>query len=146
MKTAIIAATYLVATFITGATPVSAQTLPFYNVDEQVAKCIADVPKNREEWAKKNAEWLKKNAEKDVAKVTAELMKLMCNDLREKEREIRDKLAKHWDSHDPSVRFQCIASPQVVDSTSLQKCIEYIEKKSGNSRQHYEAARRANRR
>ena len=75
---------------------------------------MAEVPKNSEEWVKKNAEWLKKNNEKghDPAKSSAELFTMICNDLRIKERRNRDELAREWNSYDPRIRMQCISAPQ----------------------------------
>jgi hypothetical protein len=75
-------------------------TLPFYDVDALVAKCAEQAPQH------------------------GEGLKSACKLLPILEKQVHDELAKHWDSHDSSIRLQCIATKQVVDSTSLRNCIE----------------------
>jgi hypothetical protein len=129
-----IAAAAILTSLIVGATPVRAQTQPFYNIDALVAKCMAETPKRAEEMAKST---------RSTASNMRDLAEQVCTLLPILEKETHEELAKHWDSHDSSIRLQCIVTPQVVDSTGLQKCIEYTEKKSGYSPQQAEAARRA---
>jgi hypothetical protein len=127
MKPAIIAATCVtVAALI--ATPVCAQTLPFYDVDAQVAKCIAESPQGGEQLAKKLA-----GRRSDAAKSEAEVVKTFCEVLGKADKQIRDELAKRWRSVDSRIRFGCIAAKQVVNYEGLRDCIENLEKRGKTS-------------
>jgi hypothetical protein len=116
---------YLVAGLIAGATPVRAQTLPYYDMDAEVATCEADAEKRGKEFAEKN------HGGQDAARSFAEAVRSTCKTLLGLEKQTRDELAKHWSSHDSNIRLKCIATGWVVDYTGLEQCIAEIEKKRG---------------
>jgi hypothetical protein len=124
MKPAIIAATCVTAAALIAA-PVCAQTLPFYDVDAQVAKCVAESPQGGEQLAKKLA-----GRRSDAA---AEVVKTFCEVLGKADKQIRDELAKRWRSVDSRIRFGCIAAKQVVNYEGLRDCIENLEKRGKTS-------------
>ena len=94
---------YLAAILIAAAIPARAQTLPFYDSDALMAKCIVDAPKQE----------------------SAEQCKLVLI----LEKGARTELAKHWESYDHSIRLQCIASKSVVDFIGLLDCIDRMKKR-----------------
>ena len=124
MKPATIAATCVTVAALIAA-PVCAQTLPFYDVDAQVAKCVAESPQGGEQLAKKLA-----GRRSDAA---AEVVKTFCEVLGKADKQIRDELAKRWRSVDSRIRFGCIAAKQVVNYEGLRDCIENLEKRGKTS-------------
>jgi hypothetical protein len=116
---------YLAAGLIAGATPVRAQTLPYYDLDAQVTKCEADAEKRGKEFAERS------HGGADAARSFAEAVRSTCKTLLGLEKQARDELAKHWNSHDSNIRLKCISTEWVVDYTGLEKCNADIEKKRG---------------
>ena len=76
---------YLAAALIAGTTPVRAQTLPFYDVDGETARCVMEAAKGKE--------WI-------------DAIKMWCQAIGKEEQVARDELAKRWGSYDQGKRMR----------------------------------------
>jgi tetratricopeptide (TPR) repeat protein len=94
---------YLAAALIAGTTPVRAQTLPFYDVDGETARCVTEAAKGKE-WT--------------------EAIKIWCETIGKEEQVARDELAKRWGSYDQRKRMWCVADKAIADYSSLKDCLE----------------------
>ena len=111
---------YLAAALIAGTAPVRAQTLPFYDVDGETARCVTEAAKGKE-WT--------------------EAIKIWCETIGKGEQVTRDELAKRWGSYDQTKRMWCVADKGIADYSSLKDCLERaVTEKSQDQNQARAAA------
>ncbi len=104
---------YLAVILIAGAMPARAQTLPFYDKDEVVAKCIAQQnEKMAEEYAR-----FKPETQRSMAKTACVLFGM-------DEQYAHDTLANNWNSYPPGKRQSCIALKSVTSYYELELCLK----------------------
>ena len=107
MHITLVTLAYFVAALIAGTIPVRAQTLPFYDVDGETARCVMEAAKGKE--------WI-------------DAIKIWCQAIGKEEQVVRDELAKRWGSYDQMTRMRCAADKGIADYSSLKDCLD----KSGN--------------
>jgi tetratricopeptide (TPR) repeat protein len=103
MHITLVTLAYLAAALIVGTTPVRAQTLPFYDVDGETARCVTEAA-NGKEWTEAIKNW--------------------CQAIGKKERVVREELAKRWGSYDQTKRMRCVVDKGIADYSSLKDCLE----------------------
>jgi tetratricopeptide (TPR) repeat protein len=94
---------YFAVALIAGTTPVRAQTLPFYDVDAETARCVME--------AETGKEW-------------TEALKNWCQAIGKEEHVARDELAERWGSYDKGRQMSCVADKGIADYSNLKKCLE----------------------
>ena len=107
---------------IASASAVRAQTLPFYNADELVKKCIETAPERAAEAASKY------NSPGELSSFL-KINEAVCKTLLMMEQQSRDELAKNWNALDSSIRLQCIANRSADSYYGLKQCIEHVAKR-----------------
>src|SRR5262245_64929947 len=103
-----------IAIMIASASAVRAQTLPFYNADELVKKCIETAPERAAEAASKY------NSPGELSSFL-KINEAVCKTLLMMEQQSRDELAKNWNALDSIIRLQCIADRSVDSYYGLDR-------------------------
>jgi hypothetical protein len=101
------------AILIAGATPVRAQTLPFYDVDGQWLECLVTA-----------GAAVHRSAEGVSAEAMAELGRLYCDAHRKEGWFIRDHLATEWDSYNSGKRQLCVDDRNITTYGALSDCLD----------------------
>lgn len=113
---------YFAAALIAGANPVRAQTLPFYDLDGETARCVTEAAKGKE--------WI-------------DAIRTWCQAIGKEEQVVRDELAKRWGSYDQMTRMRCIADKGITDYSSLKDCLERVVMEKSQDQNQARAAAEA---
>jgi tetratricopeptide (TPR) repeat protein len=123
MHITLVTAAYIAAALIAGTTPAGAQTLPFYDVDAETARCVTEAATGKE-WTEAIRNW--------------------CQAIGKEEHVVRNELAEHWGSYDERKRKSCVADKGIADYSTLKNCLEPADTKKSQDQAKAAAEAEAN--
>ena len=121
MHITLVTVAYIAAALFAGTA--GAQTLPFYDVDAETARCMTEAATGKE-WTEAVKNW--------------------CQTIGKEEHVVRNQLAERWGSYDERKRRSCVADKGIADYSTLKNCLERADTKKSQDQAKAAAEAEAN--